>query len=119
VFAIAVKEFVCVKSTSFGPCATPKNPAPWFCSMSSTTLGPLSATFWFCVIAPEPVAVELSVCVCVSGAEPQVPEEVAESWAELPPLLEFCVTLTDWCDSSVTVTGMPFEATVEPSMLVA
>jgi hypothetical protein len=63
--------------------------------MSSTTLGPLSATFWFCVIAPEPVAIELSVCVCLSGAEPQVPDEEADCCAELPPPVESCVIVTD------------------------
>ena len=39
----------------------PKNPALWFCSMSSTTFGPVSAAFWFWVIGPDPDAVDVSV----------------------------------------------------------
>jgi hypothetical protein len=69
--------------------------------MSSKTLGPLFETFSFCVIGPEPVAIDLNVCICVSGAVvSQLPDEDAEYWAELPPWLgalplESCVIVTD------------------------
>jgi hypothetical protein len=91
--------------------------------MSRETFGPVAPAFWFWSIRAEPVAVEVSVCACVSGPLSQLALEpdAAAFCTVLPPDAESCVIETVWVALSVTVTGMPFLAAVvvEPSMLIA
>src|SRR5262249_27791668 len=66
----------------------------------------------------EPVAIDVSVCPCAIAAPEQAPACVAPCSAKLAPLpVASCAIVTDWCASSVTLTGVPFLATVEPSTL--
>ena len=117
VFATACRLLIWSKIALFSPVPLPVG--CWFCSMSSATLAPFCATFSLWVIGPEPVAVEVTVCVWVIALPVQLPEESAACFAQLWPPSASWVTVTDWCASSDALTGVPLNATVEASMLIA
>jgi hypothetical protein len=85
--------------------------------MLRSRFGPLAAAFCFCVMLADPLAVEVITCDWLSAPEAQSPEALA-FWTVLAPVCEFWVIEIDWCASSVTVTGMPLLAVVEPSTFV-
>jgi len=88
--------FVWLNVALLGPDALPLNPASSFCLISSSTFAPFCAAFSFCVIRPEPVAVELSVCICVTALPMQEEFVPSQDWfAWLLPLRESCVIETD------------------------